>query len=165
MWEGFCHQGGDLAIPPCPQHVAALVDVCPAGAIIPDDGERVEKRQVGAVVLAIGAELFDPSRLENFGYGVHPDVVTGLEYERIMSASGPTGGELVRPSNGKPPQRVGAAFEIAPEEFEARKTFARFTPEDAELLRQLRPVIESHAGDAVPSIRAYARREVERAIE
>jgi heterodisulfide reductase subunit A len=86
--------------------LAALVNVCPAGAINPDDGERVEKRQVGAVVLAIGAELFDPSRLENFGYGIYPDVVTGLEYERIMSASGPTGGELVRPSNGKPPQRV-----------------------------------------------------------
>jgi heterodisulfide reductase subunit A len=86
--------------------VAALVNVCPAGAINPDDGERVEQRQVGALVLAIGAELFDPSRLENFGYGVHPDVVTGLEYERIMSASGPTGGELVRPSNGKPPRRV-----------------------------------------------------------
>ena len=86
--------------------VAALVNVCPAGAINPDDGERTEERQVGAVVLAIGAELFDPSRLENFGYGVYPDVVTGLEYERIMSASGPTGGELVRPSNGKPPQRV-----------------------------------------------------------
>jgi heterodisulfide reductase subunit A len=86
--------------------VAALVNVCPAGAINPDDGERVEQRQVGAVVLAIGAELFDPSRLENFGYGVYPDVVTGLEYERIMSASGPTAGELVRPSNGKPPRRV-----------------------------------------------------------
>jgi heterodisulfide reductase subunit A len=86
--------------------VAALVNVCPAGAINPDDDERVEQRQVGALVLAIGAELFDPSRLENFGYGVYPDVVTGLEYERIMSASGPTGGELVRPSNGKPPRRV-----------------------------------------------------------
>ncbi len=88
------------------EDVAALVNVCPAGAIDPDDGERTEERQVGAVVLAIGAELFDPSRLENFGYGTYPDVVTGLEYERIMSASGPTGGELVRPSNGKPPQRV-----------------------------------------------------------
>jgi heterodisulfide reductase subunit A len=85
---------------------AALVNACPAGAINPDDGERVEERQVGAMVLAIGAELFDPGRLENFGYGVYPDVVTGLEYERIMSASGPTGGELVRPSNGKQPQRV-----------------------------------------------------------
>jgi heterodisulfide reductase subunit A-like polyferredoxin len=37
-----------------------LVNACPAGAINPDDGERVEERQVGAMVLAIGAELFDP---------------------------------------------------------------------------------------------------------
>ncbi len=85
---------------------AALVKICPADAINPDDSARTEERQVGAVVLAIGAELFDPGRLDNFGYGLYPDVVTGIEYERIMSASGPTGGELVRPSTGKPPKRV-----------------------------------------------------------
>jgi heterodisulfide reductase subunit A2 len=84
----------------------ALAKACPAGAINPDDVERIEKRQVGAVVLAIGAELFDPGRLDNFGHGTYPDVVTGLEYERIMSASGPTGGELVRPSNGEQPRKV-----------------------------------------------------------
>ena len=85
---------------------AALVKICPAGAIIPDDTLRTEERKIGAIVLAIGAELFDPGRLDNFGHGKYPDVVTGLEYERIMSASGPTGGELVRPSDGKPPRRV-----------------------------------------------------------
>jgi heterodisulfide reductase subunit A len=69
----------------------ALVKACPAGAINPADTLHTEERQVGAIVLAIGAELFDPGRLENFGHGIYPDVVTGLEYERIMSASGPTG--------------------------------------------------------------------------
>jgi heterodisulfide reductase subunit A len=88
------------------KYPADLVKACPAGAIMPDDAERTEERKVGAIVLAIGAELFDPSRLDNFGHGTYPDVVTGLEYERIMSASGPTGGELVRPSNGKQPSKV-----------------------------------------------------------
>jgi heterodisulfide reductase subunit A len=84
----------------------ALTKACPAGAINLADTLHTEERHVGAIVLAIGAELFDPGRLENFGHGIYPDVVTGLEYERIMSASGPTGGELLRPSNGKQPRRV-----------------------------------------------------------
>jgi heterodisulfide reductase subunit A len=84
----------------------ALVKSCPVGAIIPGDTSQVEDRKVGAIVLATGADLFDPSRLDHFGHGKYPDVVTGLEYERIMSASGPTGGELLRPSDGRPPRRV-----------------------------------------------------------
>jgi len=84
----------------------ALAKSCPAGAINTDEVERSEEHKVGAVVLAIGAELFDPGRLDHFGHGVYPDVVTGLEYERIMSASGPTGGELVRPNNGEQPKKV-----------------------------------------------------------
>ena len=84
----------------------ALANTCPAGAIFPEDTLRTEERKVGAIVLAIGAGLFDPGRLDNFGHGQYPDVVTGLEYERIMSASGPTGGELIRPSDGKQPRRL-----------------------------------------------------------
>ena len=44
--------------------------------------------------------------LEDYGYGVHPNVVTGLEYERVLSASGPTLGQLIRPSDGKQPKRI-----------------------------------------------------------
>ena len=88
------------------QDPEALAKSCPAGAIIPEDTLQTEDRQVGAIVLAIGAGLYDPGRLDNFGHGKYPDVVTGLEYERIMSASGPTGGELIRPSDGKQPRRV-----------------------------------------------------------
>jgi heterodisulfide reductase subunit A2 len=58
------------------------------------------------VVLSVGAELFDPAVLDNFGGGQYPNVVTGLQYERIMSASGPTAGELVRPSDGVRPKKV-----------------------------------------------------------
>jgi heterodisulfide reductase subunit A2 len=86
--------------------VQALVAVCPAGAINPDDITTTREVGCAAIVLAPGAELFDPSHLDYLGYSVFPDVVTSLEYERILSASGPTGGRLVRPSNGEQPKRV-----------------------------------------------------------
>lgn len=86
--------------------VDALVKVCPANAIVPDDTEKVTARRVGAIILAAGADVFDPSNLEHFGAGQFPNVVTGLEYERIMSASGPSLGQLARPSDGRQPKRV-----------------------------------------------------------
>ncbi len=86
--------------------VEGLVKACPAGAINPDDTEKQSTRQVGAIILSTGAELFDPGKLDHFGHGRYPNVVTGLEYERIMSASGPTLGQLMRPSDSKQPKRV-----------------------------------------------------------
>ena len=83
-----------------------LVRICPAGAIIPDDTSKSQEIEVGSVILAPGADLFNPEVLKNLGYGVSPNVVTSLEYERILSASGPTRGELVRPSDGKRPKRI-----------------------------------------------------------
>jgi len=86
--------------------IEGLVNVCQAGAIIPDDMEEVREVEVGAIILATGAELFDSDVLDNFGGGAYPNVVSGLEYERIMSASGPTFGSLVRPSDAKQPRKV-----------------------------------------------------------
>ncbi|MBW1943408.1 MAG: CoB--CoM heterodisulfide reductase iron-sulfur subunit A family protein [Deltaproteobacteria bacterium] len=83
-----------------------LVQVCKHGAIVPEDTSVIRDLEVGAIVLAPGADLFDPGALEPYGYGMCPDVVTGLEYERILSASGPTRGRLVRPSDGTPPKRI-----------------------------------------------------------
>jgi heterodisulfide reductase subunit A2 len=88
------------------QDVERLVKSCPVNAICANDLEKRQTRTVGAIIVATGAELFDPGKLDHFGHGLYPNVVTGLEYERIMSASGPTLGELVRPSDGKPPRRV-----------------------------------------------------------
>jgi heterodisulfide reductase subunit A len=83
-----------------------LVKVCRAGAILLDDAERSSEHNVGAVVLAAGASVFDPSVLEGYGYSVCSNVVTALDYETILSASGPTAGRLVRPSDGKQPRRI-----------------------------------------------------------
>jgi heterodisulfide reductase subunit A len=84
----------------------ALDSVCPAGAILPDDAEKVQEMEIGSIILAPGADVFNPQVLDTYGYGVNPNVVTSLEYERILSASGPTKGELVRPSDGKRPTKI-----------------------------------------------------------
>ncbi len=86
--------------------IRALVDVCPAKAILPDDSEKLRQIACGSIVMAPGAAVFDPSALDNFGYANYPDVVTSLEYERIMSASGPTQGQLTRPSDKVQPRKI-----------------------------------------------------------
>lgn len=88
------------------EDVDALVKSCPTGAIDPNETETVQKLSAGSIILAPGAELFDPTVLDTYGYGVHPNVVTSMEYERILSATGPTNGQLLRPSDGKAPQKI-----------------------------------------------------------
>jgi heterodisulfide reductase subunit A len=86
--------------------VERLMKSCPAGAINPDDMGRKQEITCSAIVFSPGGALFDPSHLDYLGYATQPDVVTSLEYERILSASGPTMGQLVRPSNGQQPKKV-----------------------------------------------------------
>nr|WP_321398344.1 FAD-dependent oxidoreductase [uncultured Desulfobacter sp.] len=86
--------------------VAALKAVCKAGAIVPDDTEQEIQIKAASVVLSVGAQMFDPSVMDNFGSGKFDNVVPGLEYERIMSASGPFQGNLVRKSDQKRPKKV-----------------------------------------------------------
>lgn len=79
---------------------------CPTGAINFQDQEKFHNINVGSVILAPGFKPFDPSKLDSYGYGQIPDVVTSLEYERLLSASGPYLGHLVRPSDEREPQKV-----------------------------------------------------------
>ena len=83
------------------------VDACLAEAV-DHSQQKVEKDiQVGSVVLCTGSEPFDPSGLEQFyHYKSNPNVLTSLEFERILSASGPTMGHLVRPSDEKEPKKI-----------------------------------------------------------
>ena len=61
---------------------------------------------VGTIVVAIGADVFDPSTLLNYGYGKFPNVITSLEFEMLINAGGPSGGHLIRPSDMQIPKRV-----------------------------------------------------------
>ena len=67
--------------------------------------DEIELR-VGAVILAPGFGRVSKKVLSKYGYGISPDVVTGMEFERLTSASGPTMGEIVRPSDGEHPKRI-----------------------------------------------------------
>ena len=87
-------------------HLDELAQICPAGAIMAGDHVKVESRTFGAIIVAVGTDLFAPARLDYLSRGLSPDVLTGMEYERILSASGPTSGELKRPSDGTPPRRI-----------------------------------------------------------
>ncbi|MGD0949217.1 MAG: FAD-dependent oxidoreductase [Candidatus Binatia bacterium] len=79
---------------------------CKPGAICHDMAEKTRTLQVGAVLLTPGFEEFDATKRGEFGYGFAPNVVTNVQFERILSASGPTAGHVVRPSDGKTPKRL-----------------------------------------------------------
>ncbi len=86
--------------------VATLTEECPPGAIDLDMAEEEIAIDVGAVIVATGWRGYDPANLPNLGFGMWPDVVTNLMVERFAALDGPTGGKILRPSNGSPPDNV-----------------------------------------------------------
>ncbi len=80
--------------------------VCLAKAINYEESQIVEKIDVGSIILAPGYEVFDAHLRPEFGYGVYPNVVTSIEFERLLSATGPHRGHLLRPSDGTVPERI-----------------------------------------------------------
>jgi len=80
--------------------------VCPTGAINYEMEDEIVTEQVGAIITATGYDLMDWTQITEYGGGTYPDVVTGLQYERMLSASGPTEGHIKRPSDGKEPKKI-----------------------------------------------------------
>ncbi|MBU2536888.1 MAG: CoB--CoM heterodisulfide reductase iron-sulfur subunit A family protein [Proteobacteria bacterium] len=80
--------------------------VCPSGCIDYEMQDEFVTEKVGAIVTATGYDLFDWSVYGEYGGGRYPDVITALQYERMLSASGPTGGHIKRPSDGKEPKNI-----------------------------------------------------------
>ena len=80
---------------------------CPMGegVVVYDDREQLLERQVGAIVIATGAGLYDSSSFENLGYGRLADVRTAFEFERLLASNGPTGGQLLT-ACGEPPRSM-----------------------------------------------------------
>ncbi len=79
---------------------------CPTDAINFDEQEKEISLNVGAVILASGNGAFDPRTHDTYGYLNSENIVTSLEFERILSASGPYGGHLLRPSDKTEPQKI-----------------------------------------------------------
>ena len=81
-------------------------EVCKAGAIEYDDKDEDVTFSVGSIILAPGFEEFDPSLKSEYGYGRYSNVLSSIEFERVLSASGPYGGLVLRPSDGEVPRRI-----------------------------------------------------------
>ncbi|SPD75324.1 Heterodisulfide reductase, subunit A-like protein [uncultured Desulfobacterium sp.] len=79
---------------------------CPSEAVDYEQKEQIYTIPVGAVIMAPGFESFNPSALRIYGYGSFPNVITAREFERILSASGPFEGHLIRPSDHSQPEKI-----------------------------------------------------------
>ncbi len=81
-------------------------EFCGVDAIDHTMEDEIIELDVGSIILAPGFEPFDPSSFDSYNYINHPNVITSLEMERILSASGPFGGHLIRPSDQKEPKKI-----------------------------------------------------------
>ncbi len=93
----------------------ACEQACVFDAINFDDEDKLIERKVGAIILAVGSSLFDPSSLTQFGYGKFDNVLTGLQLERLNASNGPTGGKILL-KNGKTPESVAFIYCIGRKE-------------------------------------------------
>ncbi len=80
--------------------------VCPTGAINYEDKDELVTEKFGAIVMATGFELFDWTVYGEYGAGKYPDVITSMQFERLLNASGPTAGKIKRPSDHKVPETI-----------------------------------------------------------
>ena len=81
-------------------------DVCKVKAINYDMKPEIIEEEVGAIIVATGFDLYDKENMAEYGYGKYADVLDGLQFERLCSASGPTQGKVLRPSDHKEPKEV-----------------------------------------------------------
>ncbi len=82
------------------------LEVCPSKAIDLDEQPRLISIEVGAIILALGFQVYDPSELDEYGYKRFPNVLHAMDYERLASRSGPTEGLVVRPSDQHKPKSI-----------------------------------------------------------
>jgi heterodisulfide reductase subunit A-like polyferredoxin len=81
--------------------------VCEPQAIKHDQKQEIVDLNVGAIIVSTGFVPFDPSNIKEYGYGKYRNVLTSMELERLLSASGPTDGKLIRPVDNKTPHKIG----------------------------------------------------------
>lgn len=79
---------------------------CSEGAVDYEQKKRTVEVRVGAIIVATGYSLFDAEKYTEYSFGHEKDIINGLQFERLVNSSGPTGGKLVRPSDGKEPKSI-----------------------------------------------------------
>jgi len=121
--------------------------MCEAEAVDLDQQPEEVELNVGAIIVAIGFDLFDPSGILTYGYGRYKNVITALELERLLSASGPTGGHLIRPSDGKIPRKIAFVQCIGSRDKRFGNTYCssiccKYSVKDAVLIKEHTPDAE-----------------------
>jgi heterodisulfide reductase subunit A len=115
--------------------------ICPTKAVDFTQEDELVKERYGSIVVATGFDLFDYSVYGEYGYGKYKDVITGLHFERLINASGPTMGKIKRPSDGKVPKEVvfikcvGSRDEAKGKAY-CSKTCCMYTAKHATLVRE-----------------------------
>ena len=82
------------------------IKACERRAINFDMKPETVELEIGTIIVATGADVYDPTSLTNYGYGKFSNVITSLEFERLINAGGPSGGHLIRPSDLQVPESV-----------------------------------------------------------
>jgi heterodisulfide reductase subunit A len=112
--------------------------ICEADAIDFDQKEEEIEVNVGAIIVATGYETFDPSKKAEYGYGIYENVITGLEFERLSCASGPTGGKII--IDGEVPREIVFISCVGSRDREGNKYCSRvccmYTAKHAHLIRE-----------------------------
>jgi len=98
---------------------------CPTGAIDYEQEDQLLDVQVGAIVVATGFGMWDPIQLPQYSYGRSPNIITGLQFERLTSAGGPTGGEILT-AEGKEPEQVAIIHCVGSRDERAHSYCSRF---------------------------------------
>ena len=99
--------------------------VCPPGAIYYDQQDELLDVQVGAIIVATGFSMWNPTQLPQYSYGLSPNIITALQFERLSSAGGPTSGEILT-NEGKKPERVAILHCIGSRDENAHPYCSRF---------------------------------------
>jgi len=124
-------------------------DVCGKEAILREDEERVIDIQAASIIVATGYGTFDARGKAQLRYLTIPDVITSLEFERMINASGPTGGELRRLSNGKPPRSIAFVQCVGSRDIAAGRPYCSgvccmYAMKNAMLIREKNPEDRGH---------------------
>jgi len=103
----------------------ACAKLCPTGAVDYEQEDEMLDVQVGTIIVATGFEMWDPAQLPQYSYGDSPNILTGLQFERLTSATGPTEGEILT-SEGTVPERVAIIHCVGSRDENAHAYCSRF---------------------------------------
>jgi heterodisulfide reductase subunit A len=135
----------------------ACEKLCPTGAIDFEQEDQMLDVQVGAIVVATGYNMWDPTQLPQYSYGRSPNIITGLQFERLSSAGGPTSGEILT-AEGEKPERVAIIHCVGSRDHNAHPYCSRICcMYSLKQAHQVRDKTEAEVYDFYMDMRAFGK--------